>query len=152
MAVQPNLPPSYSEKTLGAMKAERTMKRITFNPTEANPGETLYVNEVLMRGSLALIFDIDLTGGQANKYLVQNVSWVLVDRMVVKFAGTLLQDTVGYDIFKIFEGHSLPKEDQDNMIQEGIQSVNLSMIRSDAGDKPTSEGWVEWSPRMDVFC
>ena len=34
MAVQTNLLPSHSEKTLGAMKAERTVKRITFNPTE----------------------------------------------------------------------------------------------------------------------
>ena len=40
MAVQANLLPSHSVKTLGAMKAERTVKRITFNPTEANPGNT----------------------------------------------------------------------------------------------------------------
>ena len=38
MAVPPNLLPSHREKTLGAMKAERTVKRITFNPSEANPG------------------------------------------------------------------------------------------------------------------
>ena len=44
MAVPPSLLPSHSEKVLGAMKAERTVKRITFNPTEANPGETLYVH------------------------------------------------------------------------------------------------------------
>ena len=60
MAVPPNLLPSHSEKTLGAMKAERTVKRITFNPSEANPGETLYVsvpklaeNEVIVAGSLS---------------------------------------------------------------------------------------------------
>ena len=63
--------------------------------------------------------------------------------MVVKFAGTLLQDTVDYDIFKIFEDLFLPKEDQDNMIQEGIQNVNLSKIRSDTGDKPTANVSVE---------
>ena len=65
MAVPPSLLPSHSEKVLGAMKAERTVKRITFNPTEANPGETLYVhvpklaeNEVIVAGSLALVFNI----------------------------------------------------------------------------------------------
>ena len=69
MAVQPNLLPSHSEKTLGAMKAERTVKRITFNPSEAHPGETLYVSvpklsghEVIVSGSLALVFNIVLTG------------------------------------------------------------------------------------------
>ena len=81
--VPPSLLPSHSEKVLGAMKAERTVKRITFNPTSANPGETLYVsvpklaeNEVIVPGSLALVFDINLkvTGAHANNYLVQNVS------------------------------------------------------------------------------
>ena len=69
--------PSHSEKTLGTMKAERTVKRITFNPSEANPGETLYVSvpklsdhEVIVSGSLALVFNISLSGGHANNYLV----------------------------------------------------------------------------------
>ena len=77
------------------MKAERTVKRITFNPSEANPGETLYVsvpklseNEVLVSGSLALVFNINLSGGHANNYLVQNVSRALVDKFHVKFAAT----------------------------------------------------------------
>ena len=43
MSVQENLRPTYNEKTLRAMKAERAVKRITFNPSEANPGNTLYV-------------------------------------------------------------------------------------------------------------
>ena len=110
MAVQPNLLPSHSEKTLGAMKAERTVKRITFNPSEAKPGETLYVSvpklsehEVIVSGSLALVFNINLSGGHANNYLVQNVSRALVDKLHVKFAATSVQDTDGYDIYKIFE-------------------------------------------------
>ena len=67
MSVPENLLPTHSVKTLNAMKAPRSVKRITFNPSEANPGETLYVhvpklnkNEVLVPGSLALRFDIDL--------------------------------------------------------------------------------------------
>ena len=68
MAVQANLLPSHSVKTLGAMKAECTVKRITFNPTEANPGNNLYVSvpklneeEVTVPGTLALLFNVDLT-------------------------------------------------------------------------------------------
>ena len=102
MAVQPNLLPSHSEKTLGAMKAERTVKRITFNPSEAHPGETLYVSvpklsehEVIVSGSLALVFNINLSGGHANNYLVQNVSRALVDKLHVKFAATTVQDMDG---------------------------------------------------------
>ena len=109
MAVPENLRPTYSEKTLKGMKPKRAVKRITFYRTEASPSETLYVyvpklneNEVLVPGSLALRFDIDLSGGHANNFLVQNVMRALIDKLVVKFDSTILQDTVGYDIYKIF--------------------------------------------------
>ena len=102
MAVQANPLPSHSVKTLGAMKAERTVKRITFNPTEANPSNNLYISvpklneeEVIVPGTLALLFNIDLTGGHANNYLVQNVSRALIDRFIVKYAGTTVQETNG---------------------------------------------------------
>ena len=127
------------------MKAPRSVKRITFNPSEANPGETLYVhvpklnkNEVLVPGSLALRFDIDLSGGHANNFLVQNVSRALVSQMAVKFGGTLLEDTVDYDVYKTFQDLFLPGEKRDNMVPEGIQSEDLSKIRSGAGDAKTS--------------
>ena len=147
MAVPPSLLPSHSEKVLGAMKAERTVKRITFNPSEANLGETLYVsvpklaqNEVIVAGSLALVFNINLkvTGAHANNYLVQNVSRALVDKFTVKFAATTVQDTDGYDIYKIFEDLFIPLHERANMLSEGIQSLDLCRIRSGAGDKKTS--------------
>ena len=147
MAVPPSLLPSHSEKVLGAMKAERTVKRITFNPTEANPGETLYVsvpklgtNEVIVAGSLALVFNINLklTGAHANNYLVQNVSRALVNKLVVKFAAATVQDTDSYNIYKTFEDLFLSRDKRENMLREGIQSVDLNRIRSGAGDKKTT--------------
>ena len=102
MSVQANLLPTYNEKYPGAMKAERAAKRITFDRSEASHHETLNVtvpklneNEVLVLGSLGLLFNIDLAGGHANNFLVQNVTRALVDKLVVKYAGTILQDTVG---------------------------------------------------------
>ena len=147
MAVPPSLLPSHSEKVLGAMKAERTVKLFTFEPTIAHSGETLYVhvpklanNEVLVPGSLALVFDINLKvpGAHTNNYLVQNVSRALVDRFIVTFATTTVQDTYGYAIYKIFEDLFLPSQRRTNMLPEGIQSVDLCKIRSGAGDKKTS--------------
>ena len=147
MAVPPSLLPSHSKKVIGAMKAERTVKRITFNPTEANPGKTLYVyvpklaeNEVIVAGSLALVFNINLkvTGAHADNYLVQNVSRALVDRLKVKFAATTVQDTDSYSIYKTFEDLFLSRDKRANMLREGIQSYDLNKIRSGAGDKKTS--------------
>ena len=143
--VQENLRPTRSEKTLGALKAERAVKRITFERTEANPQETLYVsvpklneNEVIVPGSLALRFNIDLSGCHANNFLVNNVGRALVDKLVVKYSGNILQQTVGYDIYRIFEDLFLSQEERDNMLQDGIQSDGLNKIRSNAGDKQTT--------------
>ena len=147
MTVPSSLLPSHSERVLGAMKAERTVKRITFNPTSANPGETLYVsvpklanNEVIVPGSLALVFDINLkvTGAHANNYLVQNVPRALVDKMIVKFASTIIQDTTSYGIYKTFEDLFLSMDERENMLREGIQSDALNKLRSGAGDKDDS--------------
>ena len=145
MSVPDNLRSTHSEKTKNATKAPRSIKRITFNPSEANPGETLNVyvpklnkNEVLVPGSLALRFDIDLSGGHANNFLVQNVTRALVSKMTVKFGGTTLEETVDYDVYKTFQDLFLPGEKRDNMVPEGIQSEDLSKIRSGAGDAKTS--------------
>ena len=128
MAVPLSLLPSHSERVLSAIKAERTVKRITFNPTEANPGETLYVsvpklaaNEVIVAGSLALVFNINLklTGAHANNFLVQNVSRALVDKFVVKFAATTLQDTDGYNIYKTFEDLFLSRDEREKHASRG---------------------------------
>ena len=144
-SVSYDLSPRRSTKTLRAMKAPYSVNRITFNPSEVNPGERLTVQvpklnkkEVLVPGSLALRFDIDLSGGHANNYLAQNVSRALVSQQVVKFGGTILDEIVDYDIYKIFTDLFLPEETRRNMVAEGIQSKKLSQIRSGAGDKPTS--------------
>ena len=121
MSVPENLRPTYNEKTLHAMQAERAVKRITFIRSEANPGDKLYVsvpklnkneNKVLVPGLLVPRFDIDISGGHANNFLVQNVTRALLDKLVVKFAGTILQDTVGYDIYKTFEDLSFRRKSE----------------------------------------
>ena len=62
----------------------------------------------------------------------------LVDQFHVKFAATSVQDTVGYDIYKIFEDLFLSTDERANMLSEGIQSVDLCRIRSGSGDKKSS--------------
>ena len=141
-----DLLPTHNSKTLRSMKAPYAVKRITFDRPDANPGDMLQVhvpklnkNEVLVPGSLALRFDIDLSGGHANKFLVQNVSRALVSQLVVKFGGTTLDNTVDYDIYKTFTDLFLPEEKRGNMLAEGIQSEDLCKIRSGSGDKKRPE-------------
>ena len=77
MSVEPHLLPTHSEAIINSMQAERTVARIAFNPSTANPGDVFYVtvpklaqDVVMVPESLALVFDIDLTGGHANNYLL----------------------------------------------------------------------------------
>ena len=121
--MQANLRPTHNEKILGAMKA--AFKRITFDRTEAKPEETLYVsvpklneNEVVVPNSLALRFKIELNGGYVKNFLVDYVSRALIDKLTVKYASTVLQDTVGYEVYTIYEDLFLSQED--NMLLEGI--------------------------------
>ena len=93
---------------------------------------------VMVPGSLSLLFDIDPTGGHENNYLVQNVSRALVSRLTVTFGGTPVQDTNGYDIYKIFTDMFLESWARDEMLLEGIQTDHLNRIRCNAGDKKTS--------------
>ena len=145
MAVQANLRRMHFKTTLGPMKAERTVKRITFDRSTANPGETLYVSvpklnehEVVVPESLAFLCDIPLSSGHGTNYLVQNVSRALVEKLVVKFAGTTLQDMAGCDIYKRFEDLFLSMDERENMLLDGIQSEDLNKIRSGSSDKKTS--------------
>ena len=145
MPVEPHLLPSHSEAIFDSMQAKRAVTRIAFNPSTANPGDILYItvpklakDVVMGPGLLALVFDIDLTGGHANNYLVQNVSRALVSRLTVMFGGTPVQDTNGYDIYKTFKDLFLSVYERDEMVMEGVQSTKMCKIRSDAGDKPTS--------------
>ena len=150
----------YNKKSLHALNAECVVKCIMFDCTEANPGEMLNVslpklngNGVLVPGMLVPCFDIDLSGGHANNFLVQKVMHAHVDKLVVKFGGTTLQDTVGYDICKTFEGLFLPGEKRDNMVPEGIQSKDLYKIHSNAGNKKTlwCLGTVMWLKDTDIL-
>ena len=145
MAVEPHLLPTHSEAIFNAMKAERTVTRIAFNPSTANPGDVLYVtvpklaqDVAIVPGSLSLLFDIDLTGGHANNYLVFNVSRALVSRLTVTFGGTPVQDTNRYDIYKIFDDMFLDAYQRDEMLMEGLHGDDLNKTRCNSGDKKTS--------------
>ena len=68
---------------------------------------------------------------------MNNVSRALVDNLSVKFAGEILQDTDGYDLFKLYEDLFLTESGRSNWLGEGIQSEDLSKTRCNTGDKKT---------------
>ena len=128
-------------QTLSGLTAQFT---VTFRPNRASPSEVLRVpvpklgdGVVLVPGSLSLIFDLAVSG-HANDYIVKNVARALVDRLTVKFAGEIAQDTDGYDLFKLCEDLFLTENERTSMFREGIQSDDLSKIRCNAEDEKKS--------------
>ena len=139
MSVRDNLQPTTQKKGNSCHEGAERYQANHFRPFWSQPLDVrvpkLNENEVLIPGSLVLRFDSNLSGGHPNNFLVQNVSRVLVSQLVAKFGGTTLDDTVDYDIYKIFTDLFLPSEKRENMVAEGIQSEDLCKIRSGSGEK-----------------
>ena len=55
-----------------------------------------------MPGSLSLIFDLAVSG-HTNNYIMNVVARALFDRLIMKFAREIAQDTDDYDLFKLSE-------------------------------------------------
>ena len=110
------------------LKANSTLNRITLTPSNANPGETLYIeipkltdNMVIVPGSVFVVFNLTISGHE-NNTVVNNISRSLVKRQRVVFGGETLQDTTNYDLFQTYHDLFLPKEERENMLRHGISS------------------------------
>lgn len=128
------------------LKAEKTLHRVTFNPSTANPGETLYVhipklsNDVVyVPGSIGLLFNVVLPTSDRKKVLVNNVGRVLGSRVRVFYGGETLQDTNRMDIYKTYGDLFLLKRERDGMFKEGISSFTLRAHRSGAASLITPD-------------
>ena len=139
--ISEKLNPNMSTRKSFGLKAESTLHRITLNPSSANPGKTLYLyilklseNKVIVPRSVSLRFDLILEG-HANNTVVNNVARNLVSQFKVKFARETLQDTTRYNLLNAYEGLFT---DRDNKLRQGISSENIRNLRTNAGDKDTS--------------
>ena len=92
---------------------------------------------VIVPGSVFLLFDLTVSGHE-NNTVVNNISRNLVKRQRVVFGGESLQDTMNYDLFQTYHDLFLPKEERENMLRHGISSENMRKLRTNAGDKDTS--------------
>ena len=111
------LNPSRFPRMAFGLKANSTLHRITLTPSNANPGETLYIeipkltdNMVIVPGSVFLVFNLSISGHE-NNTVVNNISRNLVKRQ---------------------------KEERGNMLRHGISSKNMRKLRTNAGDKDTA--------------
>ena len=139
------LDPNRTPRGRMGLKAEASLIRITFTPSSANPGETLYIhipklseNVVIVPGSVYLLFDLNVSGHKDNT-LVNNMGRNLVSRLRVLFGGETLQDTQRFDLFQTYHDLYLSKKERRTMLRQGISSENIRNLKTNAGDKNTSD-------------
>ena len=138
------LEPNRFPRELGGLKAKTSLNRITFNPSSANPGETLYIeipklseDLVFVPGSVYLTFNLNVSGHK-NNTLVNNVGRNLISKLIVKFGGEIIQDTERFNVFQTYHDLHLPKKERRDRLRQGISSENMRKLRTNAGDKNTS--------------
>ena len=144
-AISEKIDPNRMPKQPFGLKAESTLQRITFTPSSANPGETLYVNipklsgnNVLVPGSVRLAFNL-VVSGHANNTLVNNIGRNLVSNFKVTIGGETLQDTKRYDLFMTYHDLFLSGNDRSKRLKQGISTPNMRKLRTSAGDASTSD-------------
>ena len=142
--ISEKIDPNRMPKQPFGLKAESTLQRITFTPSSANPGETLYVNipklsgnNVLVPGSVRLSFNLVVTG-HANNTVV-NLGRNLVSNFKVVLGGETLQDTKRYDLFMTYQDLFLSKNERLKRLKQGISLENMRRLRTGAGDAVTSD-------------
>ena len=140
------LNPDRLPREASGLKAEKTLNRITLTPLSVNPGKTLYYVNIpkltegiiIVPGSVGLLFNLNVVG-HANNTLVNNVGRNLVASLKVKFGGEVIQDTQRYDLLKTYNNPFLSKEEREDRLKQGISSVNMRKLRTNAGDKVTTD-------------
>ena len=142
--ISEKIDPNRIPKQPFGLKAESTLQRITFTPSSANPGGTLYINipklsegNVLVPGSVYLSFNLDVTG-HVNDTLVNNIGRNLVSNFKVVLGGETLQDTKRYDLFMTYQDLFMSSKERFRKIKQGISTSNMRKLRTPAGDASTS--------------
>ena len=136
MGYNNEIEPVFRSRIALATKSERTMHRVTHNPSSALPRETLYVRcpklasgVVLKPNSLFLTGDIDVTGDPANR-LVQNVSKNLFGKVVQKFEGSTLSDITRYQLIETYRDLYMHTKDRSSRTFYGISTDSMRKIQA----------------------
>ena len=144
LTVSEKINPNRVPREPFGLKAESSINRITFDRSSHNPGDLIRViipkltdDVVIVPGSVKLIFDL-IVSGHANNTVVNNIGRNLVKDLKVLFGGETLQHTVRYDLFQTYHDLFLETEDREDRLKQGISSENMRKLRTDAGDKVTS--------------
>ena len=127
------------ERQLGGKKVERTHYSVNYNPSTLQSGQML-LNKIpslaanytlIVPGSMKLVFNINIIG-DTDSWFVNNLSSNLINRIEIKWGTKSVLNINNYDVLSTYQDLWLTTNQKANSIRSGIQSTNLSKLRSGA--------------------
>ena len=132
------------ERIPGGVKAERTHYSVNHNPSTLQSGSMLMVkipalapHKLLVPGSMKLVLNINITG-DTNSWFVNNLSTNLITRVEVKWGTKSLLNINNFDVLQNYRDLWLTSHQRVNLVRRGVQSLNLSKLRSGATSASTT--------------
>ncbi len=129
---------SRKERQPGGVQAERTHYSVPHNPSTLQGGQMLIVripkleqNKLIVPESMKVTFNIDITGDD-DSWLINNVDANLVTRIEIKWGSYTLLNISKFDVLSCYKDLWLTINQRSNLIRRGIQTTNLSKLRSNA--------------------
>ena len=126
------------ERQPGGIKVERTHYSVKYNPSTLQSGQMLLIkipslaaSILVVPGSMKLVFNINITG-DTDSWFVNNLSSNLINRIGMKWETKSVLNINNYDVLSTYQDLWLTTHQRANSIRSGIQSTNLSKLRSGA--------------------
>ena len=120
---------------MSEIRGTRTRHVMTFNPNKASPGEEIYIDIPKLKSDACLVPDslflqFDFKNANAKSWFLNNLSKLLCERFVVKFAGEVVYDNTGESILGVYRDFWKTSNERDDMIEFGVAGENLKKLIS----------------------
>lgn len=136
------LDPARRLRTPLGIKGEKSTVIITNNPSSIEPNQLLTVrfpnlgpDDVIVPGSPKLTFKITLdSDSDPNRTIVKNLGKAIIKRLVIKLDGREVQSIDDAGVLFCYTDLWLSKNEREDMVAQGIQTVNVAKLRVGAAD------------------
>jgi len=134
-----------SKKFSTYFKAERTFHEITYTPSTAKSGDTLFVDVprvkdlMIVPGTFGLTFDMEIVldpaepGTSVNTYPVNNLAANIISKCVIKIGSEAVYELDHAHLYNTFKDLWLTERQRTNAVFRGIQDEQSRKMRADIG-------------------
>ena len=118
------------DQKLSEIRGTRTRHVVTFNPYKVNSEEELYIDIPKLKPDVCLVPDsfkllFNFKNANAKSWFLNNLSKLLMKRLVVKYAGEIVYDNSGESFLEVYKDLWKSESERNDMVEYGIGRKNL---------------------------